>query len=263
MTAPSDRGWDWWAGNSPSPIHRGRGTGLGSQTSQAGAERQEGRGGWGAEPSRSTSGLPASGWGGPHSSAPPQAAGHPHLSQDLCAWYGVLEAMPCWVGGEGCAPGGDGVPGWGGPAQPCMALSSWAGRPWRLGRLERLAAPPPGTKSLTHLFTTCTHTRWQPGMGGHAVPLPQPPRDRASRDQRLLDGEGLALQGRWRGLRGCPSSHPPTPGGTPLSAAGSEVIKIDTTGWFLTGREEGVTLPGAEGRAGPWAREGGAAGVTF
>lgn len=41
----------------------------------------------------------------------------------------------------------------------------------------------------------------------------------------------------------------------------SEIIKIYTTGWFLTGKEEGRHYGGVEGgtgsRAVPWAQEGG------
>nr|KAF6280249.1 chloride intracellular channel 3 [Pipistrellus kuhlii] len=151
--------------------------------------------------------------------SPTQAAGHPHLSQGLCAGCGVLEAMPCWAGGEGCAPGEDGVPGLGSPG-------------------PALHAPPPGSSwAGTGLWPT---PRWQGHGGRRRTPLPasQPPEP-----EPRLTGRPFTERGRGSeaGPRDCPSSHRQTPGsGTPLSAAGSEVIKVDATGRFLTGREEGV-----------------------
>lgn len=144
--------------------------------------------------------------------SPTQAAGYPHLSQGLWARCGVLEFMPCWAGGEGCVPQGrTEFQAWGAPAQPCMHPQAAPG-------LAPGCGPHPGGRGM--------------GDAGPLSPSQPAPRARASPDRRPFIERG---RGSEAGPRGCPSSHRQTPGsGTPLSTAGSEVIKVDTTGRFLT-----------------------------
>lgn len=126
----------------------------------------------------------------------PRQQATPHLWQDLCAWYGVLEAMPCWVGEEGCAPGGDGVPGLGAPAQPCMALSSWSGRAVAVGPVGEV-----GSSATWDGEPDTSVYRRRPHPGGSQEwgecpslsPSPQEPEPRG--DQRLLDGGGACCCG--------------------------------------------------------------------
>uniref|UniRef100_A0A8D0VST8 Chloride intracellular channel 3 n=1 Tax=Sus scrofa TaxID=9823 RepID=A0A8D0VST8_PIG len=116
---------------------RDAGTGLGSQTSQARAGRQDGRGGWELGPGWARAGL--------HSSVLPQVAGrqagHPHLPQDL------LSSSVWGLHQRGRAPA---------PRQPRPALPP-----------PRPAQPPPASglarqeqatreQSLGHLFRCCS-----------------------------------------------------------------------------------------------------------
>lgn len=160
-------------GHSPSPHSSGMtGTGLGSQTSQARAQRWKlgwpRRGGWGAEPSLGTAGLRASGWGGPHSSDPPQVAGPP-IS---CRTYGVhmVWGTPGHVslggGLEGvCTPWSGRVPALGALPLPCMALSAprLVGRAWWR---------PPGIQGLAPLLPPVAA---HPDCGGWGTPDLFPP----------------------------------------------------------------------------------------
>lgn len=163
MTAQNDRGREPVGRGAAHPPHSTgtAGTGLGSQTSQSRAGRQDGQGGWGAEPCLGTSGLPASGRGGPHSSAlPPGGRPLPPLPQDLlCAPCRVLEARPCRVesGRVRCVPRGVeqssslGKP-WQGPARPSVPGLA---RQEQVGSRGSLAALPPGSERLIHPFTSC------------------------------------------------------------------------------------------------------------
>ena len=78
--------------------------------------------------------------------------------------------------------------------------------------------------------------------------------ERAQRSRLVPAGQQDRRGAGDTGSQRPPPSHRQVPGRLSLFAAGSEVIKINTTGWFLTGREEQVTLwgHGGMGRVQGW-----------
>lgn len=204
---------------------------MGSQTSQARVERQEGRGGWGAEPSRAPQGSQPVG-GVAHIPQPHPRQQATPISRRTCV-HGMGSSRPCPAGwGERGVPQGvTEFQAWGGPAQPCMALSSWAG--------QAVAAGPTGTESLTHLFTACAHTRVAARSGGHAGPSPPAPkRQSLARPAFIGWGRGL-LCGGGGGPPRLPLFSPANSWRDPSPRQGQRSSKSTPLAGFLLGERRG------------------------